>query len=206
MPSKRNIVPEMAQEPAEKLPTGDLTAIAAAQLQHFEIDGEKFQIRQPTTEEYDEALSLQRVVYRRTLAQPHIKALADIPCTDDERSIYQGMLNNLEAEFAGLEESAKKRDLAREIARLQEELDDRTLAEETASERAVLARDRWLCARLLCGADGAAVLPPTTTPDAAPAWERLPLAVKDAARPAIWYVLTLVREAPFSWATLRGPR
>lgn len=181
-----------------------LTDIIEAVGLRFEVDGQQFQIRQPTTEEYDDAISMQRLVYRRTLALPEVKALADEPCSDGERERYEAMIASTQSDFDEAEDgSALKDSLADDLARLQTELEKRTLAEEIAAGRAVTARDRWLCARLLCDGDGKPVFR-TNDKSFPEQWERLPMRVKEEARPAIWAALGLVNSVPFDWEKLRG--
>jgi hypothetical protein len=191
---------------ADDVPEQRLTDIIEAVGMHFEVDGIGFSIRQPTTEEYDDAIALQRLVYRRTLALPAVKALEDEPCSDGEVERYKAMIATTQRSFEEAEPgSAYKDSLAEDVARLMRDLDGRTLAQEIASERAVIARDRWLCARLLCNGDGKPVFK-TNDKGFPEEWERLPLRVKDASRPAIWTALGLVSTAPFSWAALRGAK
>jgi hypothetical protein len=196
---RKNIVPKVQPPPTT------LSAVMQGDLFPFEVEGETFQMRQPTTEEYDDALNLQRLVYRQALAQPHIAALKEYPCTDAERANYERLLERIEADQeAAADDQAKRDELEAEKLGLLADLETRTLAEETASEQAILKRDRWLTARLLCDAEGNPVFQPNSK-DFATQWERLSLKVKDTARPAVWIVLGMVREAPFSWATLRAP-
>lgn len=172
----------------------------------FSVDGAAFLIRQPTTEEYDDALALQNLVIRRTLAQPEIKELRDVPCSDAERLTYEAMIAAANIRFHEAEDGSLEKDaLAEQITRLQRTMESRTLADETASERGVLARDRWLTMRLICDEDGKPLFD-TTDPKVGDAWERLPMKVKNEARPAVWRVLGMVRDAPFSWEALRKPR
>ena len=84
-------------------------------------------------------------------------------------------------------------------------LDSRTLADEIANERAILARDRWLTIHLLCDEHGRQLFDPDNVQSVA-AWEKVPIRVKDAARPLVWEVLRLVVDAPFDWAMLPEPR
>ena len=195
---RKNIVPKVETPPTS------LSAIMQGDMFPFEVDGIAFQIRQPTTEEYDDALNLQRLVYRSALAQPHIAALKEYPCTEAERANYERLLERITADQEEAENEDKRRELEDEKVSLLADLESRTLAEETASEQAILKRDRWLTARLLCDADGVPVFKPNAR-DFAVQWERLSLKIKDTARPAIWIVLGMVREAPFSWDLLRAP-
>lgn len=172
----------------------------------FSVDGTTFLIRQPTTDEYDECIALQNLTIRRIMALPEIQDLRRVPCSDAERLTYEAMIHAADMRFKEAEEGSLEKDtIAEQIVRLQRTLDNRTLADETASERGVLARDRWLTMRLICDEDGKPLFD-TTKPSVADAWERLPLRVKEAARPAVWRVLGMVRDAPFSWEALRGPK
>lgn len=174
-----------------------LTDAVGNALLPFEVDGHAFYIRQPSPEEYDEAMTLQRMTYNKTLQMPHIKEVADMPCSEGERVLFQAMLDDAQAKFDAADDGPAKRTLADEIARLQNELKGRTLAEETASDAAALRRDRWLCAHLLCDKDGKPYFN-TTAKTFEARWNKLPLKVKNEARPVIWQALTLVREAPFA--------
>lgn len=191
-----------------------LSDAASAEPVGFRVGKDKFRIRKPTNEEFDDAQALQRLTYRRTMANPEVRALANLPCDGSERLSLQAILEDLRTRFAEAEDGEAKADLSEQIADMQDTLEHRTLADQTASERAALVRDRWLCARLL-------QLPvldesgevsrwepafDTQSDDFSERWERLPLQVKDAARSAIWRVLAMVRDAPFSLDQLRGPR
>lgn len=171
----------------------------------FDVDGASFLIRPPTTEEYDDAEALARLVRQRTLRLPFVAEVSGEPCSDQERAIYQGMIDAAEERFRLAEDgSAVKDALARRITDLQRQMERRTLADELADERAILARDRWLCMRLLCDDAGRQVIPLTgKQADIEAAWEEVPLKVKNQARPAIWAEIRKVREAPFSWDRLR---
>jgi hypothetical protein len=65
---------------------------------------------------------------------------------------------------------------------------------------AALRRDRWLVSQLLCDEHGKRLFD-TATPEGLAAWERLPLAVKEGARPVLWRMLEIVRDLPFVSAT-----
>lgn len=171
----------------------------------FEVDGVSFLVRPPTTEEYDDAEALGKLVRLRTLRLPFIVEVANEPCTDQERAVYEGMVEAAEERFRLAEDgSAVKDALARRIADLQRQIERRTLADEMADERATLARDRWLCMRLLCDDQGRQAVPLDGKPAEIEAiWEAIPITVKNRARPAIWSEVRKVREAPFSWDQLR---
>ncbi len=172
----------------------------------FTVDGATFLVRPPTTEEYDDAIAMERLMRRRWLADPALQAMKDEPCSQQEREMYESMIKDADKRFREAEDgSAEKDALLDRIASLQRTLDKRTLADELAGERALLARDRYLTQRLLQDEHGKPVLD-LRAADFAQQWERLPLRVKDGARPAIWTVLGQVRQAPFSWDRLRGRR
>lgn len=89
---------------------------------------------------------------------------------------------------------------ASEIQHLNANLDQATLL---ARVYAALKRDRWLVAQLLCDEQGRRLCD-TSTPEGLQAWERLPLAVKDAARPVLWRMLDVIRDLPFVSAPPNG--
>lgn len=172
----------------------------------FTVDGASFLIRPPTTEEYDDAMAIERMVKKRWLGDPALARLKDEPCSEEERASYLGMIAATDKEFQEAEDgSATKNALLDRIASLQRALEKRTMLDEVATERAILARDRYLVQRLLVDGAGKPVLDPRS-PDFPEQWERLPLKVKNGARPAVWRVLGQVRQAPFSWELLRGRR
>lgn len=172
----------------------------------FEVNGASFRIRPPTTEEYDDAMAMERMVLKAWQADPALAHLRDVPCSETERASYEAMIADLDARFhAAADGSAEKDDLAGQIAGLQRSLDKRTMLDEVASDRALVARDRYLLQRLLVDADGRPIFNPRAA-DFPEQWERLPMQVKNAGRPAIWLVLRMVRQAPFSLDRLRAPR
>lgn len=170
----------------------------------FVLDGATFLIRPPTTDEYDDAMAMERLVQRRWLNDPVIAAMKSEPCSDAERALYERMIESANRQFEeAADGSAEKDALADRVISLQRTLETRTLADELAGERALLARDRYLCQRLLCDEHGRQLLDPTSK-DFPAQWEELALRVKNAARPAIWVALGQVRQAPFSLEKLRG--
>ena len=172
----------------------------------FAVDGVSLCIRPPTTEEYDDALAIERMVVKRWLNDPALQALKAEPCSAGERAMYEAMIAGTDVRFQEAEDGTPEKDaLLGQIAALQRTLDKRTLADEVASERAVLARDRYLTQRLLTDEAGKALFD-TRLASFAEAWEKLPLSVKNAARPAVWLVLGQVRQAPFSSDRLRALR
>lgn len=172
-------------------------ALLAAMLENggieFEYDGQLFSIRQPTTEEYDDALMIEETVRQDVLTSGLLADLKDKPGAQSS-----ALADMLEAEAEAETSPPKKRQLLDRAERLRRN----DSAQEIANLRAHLARDRWLVARLLCDADGNQLIDPETTAGAA-AWERLPMGLKDAARPAVWEVLEAVHTLPFDWALLR---
>ena len=169
----------------------------------FWVDSQQFFIRQPTTEEYDDALTVQTITRKRLLALPEFAEMKDTPCSDAERAVFLSMIEAAETAFETTEDEAARDAMAERIASLQRQLENRTLADEMATDRAMLARDRFLCQRLLCGADGKPLLNPKAR-NFSEKWELVPLSVKDAARPAIWTAVAMVQQAPFSLDRLRG--
>lgn len=70
--------------------------------------------------------------------------------------------------------------------------------------QAMLRRDRWLTAQLLCDEKGRRLFDMTTA-EGERAWERLPMSVKEAARPVLWEMLTTIHQIPFVSAPPSGP-
>jgi len=180
------------------IPDPKLSEILAGKSIPFTVDGKVYRIRPPTTEEYDDAIMVQSMVYRRWMSQPEVQGLANQPPSTAHRQIFEELIQELEEQLEALpeDELGRRRVLSLRLRRLRQELHDRNLAEEVAVERATLARDRWLCARLLCDENGDPVFD-TTSEEFAVAWEQLPMGVKDAARPVIWRVLAQVATTPF---------
>lgn len=181
-----------------------LATIANGTPLQFEADGKTFQLRQPRTEEYDDALALEGLVRRRMLAMPELQPLKDKPCSDMERMTIERLIEMATAELDEAEPgSLHATTLGERLGLYHRLLDSRTLADEIANERAILARDRWLTIHLLCDEHGRQLFDPDNVQSVA-AWEKVPIRVKDAARPLVWEVLRLVVDAPFDWAMLPG--
>lgn len=177
-----------------------LTDAIGRPLLPFEVDGKTFHIRQPMPEEYDDGEMLKTLIYQKTLQEDYVQDVAATPCSDGEKALFEMVIKDTQARFDALvdaDNSALKDQLAVEIARLRNEITDRTLAQEFASDKATLTRDRWLTMRLLCDADGKPIFT-ITDKDLATQWAKFPIKIKDAARTLIWRALALVREAPFS--------
>lgn len=210
---------ELVEESAaagEEAPVVEMADVMDGNGVPFEVDGTNFYVRPPTTEEYDDALSIQDLVLHRMLAMPEIADLADTPCSEAERARYERWIKQAEKRFSEAAHGSTQRQAAAdEVARLKRQIEARSLADEVASDRAVLARDRWLCMRLLCRADtdeagrvtcGAQVFD-VRSPHIKVDWERPGwLRVKDAARPAIWILLAQVQQAPLPLDLPRVPR
>lgn len=185
--------PAALPAPTEPAPT--LADLLLGKGLPFEVDGVQFYLRQPTTEEYDDAMMLADLVRTSFLASPEMVELRRQPASDE-----------LLALVGELREKAKKAATQEEkiqLIRQAEELGKRTLADELAGRQASLKRDRYLTARLLCDADGKALCD-TTTPEGVEAWERVPLRVKEAARPVIWKMITVMESLPFGWERQRS--
>lgn len=180
--------------------TGMLSDIYGRNLIPFEVEGQKFFVRQPTPDEYDDGEALKTLTYNKVIQQDYVQEVANLPCSQGEKALFQLVLKDTKERFDRLgdaENAFLKEQLAREMARLESDIASRTLAEEYASDKATLVRDRWLTMRLLCREDGRPVFN-LLAKDFATRWALLSVKIKDAARPAIWRALQLVREAPFS--------
>lgn len=180
---------------------GAVQALESGLGESFEADGALYWIDQPTTEEYDDAMAIEQMVMAHWRGQPEMAALAEQPVSDGERSLYRSLIEDANRRASEARPGSATQQAAQEEAgRLQRTLAERSLADEVAGRRALLARDRYLCQRLLCDADGQRLLDwrtPGGARQSAAAWERISLRVKNAARPAIWRVIAGVRAAPF---------
>ena len=178
---------------------GTLTAVMDGKGAPFEAAGETFIIRQPTTEEYDDALAIQNLVLRRTLALPEMAELKSCRAATMNGRRIRLMIAATELEFAdGAGGPAEGRARSKRSPAWSGRWRSGRWRMRSRRDRAILARDRWLTMRLLCDAEGRPVFD-TKAPDVGARWEALPLAVKEAARPAVWAMLALVRTAPFRW-------
>ena len=196
--AKTKSEPEAQQDPLEAFLEGtpSLTEIMEGKGVPFWVDDRQFFIRPPTTEEYDQALLIQDLARARAMSQPEIQAVKDLPVSDGERQIMEARIAIAERAFEAAEDRRVKDLIAERLAFLRRQLETRTRADELADRYAVLKRDRWLTIRLLCDADGKQMFDPDN-PEDLERWERLPMRVKDEARPAIWEALAAVRNAPF---------
>lgn len=190
--------PEAQQDPLEAFLEGtpSLTDIMDGKGVPFWVDGRQFYIRPPTTEEYDQALLIQELAHARAMSQPELQAMKDLPVSEGERQMLEARIAIAERAFEAAEDKRVKDLIAERLAFLQRQLETRTRADELADRYAVLKRDRWLTFRLLCDEEGKQMFDPSD-PESLERWERLPMRVKDEARPAIWEVLAAVRNAPF---------
>jgi len=154
-----------------------------------------FYLRPPTTEEYDDARSLQSTVRKRSMASPEVKDLKAYPMSDESREMLEMAVKEAEAEFTESTDEERKVFLTGQLASYREMLESRTLAEEVSENRASLARDRWLTARLLCDADGKQLF--DNTKEGVERWNRFPIHAKDLARLSVWRLLENLEELPF---------
>jgi hypothetical protein len=158
----------------------------------FESGGKSYFIRKPLTEEYDDARMLLEVVQKRTRVDPLVKDLEKYPCSEDEADGFRALIEASRVLMDRLSPDDYRRVFLRKrIQAAEESLKKWTLADEVASDRASLARDRYLCRILLCDENGDPVVSTDTE------WEDLPLKVKDASRQTIWRALQAVKDGPF---------
>lgn len=187
---------------ADRFTAADGTSLSLSEIMDgkgvpFVVGDRTLYIRQPTTEEYDDALWVQGVARRRALAQPDVAALKGTPISDAERELFERMIAAAEEAFAIAEEgSPQKKAMAERAAALRRVLETRTMADEVAEERAILARDRFLALRLICDESGKQMFDPNKLEDRQ-RWERAPIRLKDAARRAIWEMLQVIESIPF---------
>lgn len=166
----------------------------------FDVDGVRWGIRHPSTEEYDDAVNIQNIVRRRVLLAPEVQELRGQPCSDDERETFEALIRATQDRIKGLAHgSLEQRNLLARLARLQKMLAERTLADEIADERALVARDRYLTMRLLVDEHGQQVFD-IYDPKVKMAWDRFPMKVKNAARSAVWLVMQIIENIPLASA------
>jgi hypothetical protein len=172
----------------------------------FVADGKTFYVRPPTTEEYDDAFMMQRIVKRRLQAMPEFKEMQGMPGSDESRAALAAVIESTEDEFALCEPGREKDALAEKLATYRRTLEKRSLADELIDDRASLERDRYLSMHLLTDEDGVQLVN-TTKPNCKQRWDRgVPMSIKNAIRPLIWVMLRMVDEAPFDWDLLHVPK
>lgn len=159
--------------------------------------GRRWGIRQLTTEEYDQAVHIQNIALKRSLAAPEVQDLKGLPPSDDEKATFAALVGALTQRIKEAEQgSPEQRTLLARLGRLQKMTAARTLADEVAAEYALVARDRWLTMRLLLRADGTPAFD-TTDPKLSVKWNRLAGQVKDVARSAVWEAVAVYENLPF---------
>jgi len=166
----------------------------------FEVGGRRFYIRHPSTEEHDQAILIEQMTRRKLLASPELQELKDVPISDEERAIYERMIERAEEEFEACPDDARKQALVDRIAYLRRMLESRSLADEIAEEHAVRVRDRWLTFRLVCDEDGNPMFDPRN-PEDVERWDRMGVPFKEAARRAVWAMLQVMQTLPFGLET-----
>jgi len=173
--------------------------VLSGEMIPFEANGTKYWIRQPLTEDLDEAEFIQRLIEKRTLLRPEVAELCAYPCTPEARTGFEFEIQKLETLYRDLDPKEVQRlsNLARRIADFRRRVESYNLGQELADERSILARDRFLCIILLCNEAGSQVIGDTSTKEGLQQWEDLDRSVKERARPAIWKVMRLVDELPF---------
>lgn len=166
----------------------------------FDVDSVRWGIRHPSTEEYDDAVNIQNIMRRRTLLAPEAQELRGQPCSPDERETFEALIRATQDRLKGLAHgSLEQRHLLARLGRLQKMLAERTLADEIADERALVARDRYLTLRLLVDAAGEQVFD-VYDPAVKRAWDKFPMKVKNAARSAVWLVMQVIENIPLASA------
>lgn len=166
----------------------------------FEVDGQRWGLRHPATEEYDDAVNIQNIARRRAMAAPEMQELRSLPCSPEEQATFAAMIRATQEQLKGLAHgSLEQRHLLARLARLRRMAAERTLADEVADERALVARDRYLTLRLLVNEHGQQVFD-VYDPLVKKAWDRFPMKVKNAARAAVWTVIQVIEQIPLASA------
>jgi hypothetical protein len=78
-------------------------------------------------------------------------------------------------------------------------------ADEVATGRGLLARDRYLTFCLLCDEDGKRFFDPNNEEDIAK-WDKVPIGLKDISRLTIWQMIQEMNTVPFDLAALLEPK
>jgi hypothetical protein len=156
----------------------------------FEHQGQTYQVRQPTTSEYDDAQALYDAAATRWRNMAEIAALAAVPPTD--LALFERAIQQLSQKLAEEADERKREHITARLASMRREVEHRTAQDESVVERALLARDRYLTQALLCDNQGKTLCPDRD------AFERLPMSLKNAARPHVWRVWRMVERVPFS--------
>jgi hypothetical protein len=156
----------------------------------FEFGGRKFMLRQPTTAEYDDAQGVYDAAAARWRRMAEIQPLEGVPAEDI--AMFERAIEHLSKELAEEEDTRKQDHIKSRLASMRREIEHRTALDESVAERALVARDRYLTKVLLCDDQG------KTLVGSDDAWERLPISLKNAARPQVWAVWRMVESVPLS--------
>jgi len=162
----------------------------------FAVGGQRFYIRQPYDHEIDDARAVQKAYELLWRSRPEVRALEDVPADAAELAGFDRAIAAAKDLLKAAEGPAAEA-LKRRISALKRRREAWSAADQVATDRGLLARDRWLLPRLLLNQDGDPVADPQA-PEFADVWQRVPLAVKDGARPGIWQALRLVEDVRFT--------
>lgn len=151
----------------------------------FEYGGKRYQIVQPTVEQYDDAQIVQSASESLWRKRPEIVEVAEAPCSDEERAIFSLSIKRIEDQIANLPDDRQDEiiTLRNRKAAMLREIEERTLADELVSDRALLARDRYLTKVLLRDEHG-------NRPE-------ITLGLANAARQHVWKVIAAIDSIPF---------
>lgn len=166
--------------------------------QPLPVPGTDLLLRWPTPEEYDDAAFMETMHRKKLLADPLLEDLKQQPCSENERVLYEGLIRAMEEGVKQSDDPEQRQLFIDRLAGLRRILENRTLADELASDRAILVRDRWLTQKLLCNADGSPYFSPSLAEaERLERWRVLAQKVKDSARPVLWRMIMAIENAPF---------
>lgn len=164
----------------------------------FRVGDHHFVIRQPTPDEYDDAIWTYRVARRLALAQAQQMGLSalDVPPPDLAAAVA-----TLQRERDASPDDEERKALDERLRALRRIAETLTLAEVSANERANDAQMRRLVYLLLCYEDGSQVIDAPDTQAGDQQFGLLPLPVVRAAKAATQEMLDAIERLPFASAT-----
>lgn len=183
----------------------DSTKILRNDLIHFTVRGKKLSLRQPTTTEYDDSLTIENTAAALYKKSEEAKLLAEEPCSEAERQKIQYVINMHQVQLDFEPDEVIKMLLEERIKGLKLLQETRTMADEIGYRRAGLARDRWLSLHLLCDENGKQMFD-VTKPEDVKKWEKMPISIKDEIRLHLGEVLRLIQDAPFDWDNIQNSK
>ena len=183
----------------------DAEMIVGNLLIKFDISGHKLSVRQPTAVEYDLALLTEQRKRAEFSLDENFSKFASAPCSPAEREMLT-RLHEMSIEDANnLDDADAKREALERAESYKRAIENRTMADELASDSAVLARDYFLAIRLLCTEDGEQIFDPQDA-ESVKDFDQIWVLHRESIRPRIWEAIRLIAEAPLDWGRILKPR